>query len=303
MIATIIVGYKNEALTTAYIQQELSKLTVQNLVVVVNNASTPASCRYLESSVGACVVQSDFSGFQPDQPVYVIHVKENLGFAKANNLGVDFVRTFFPEVAYVLFSNNDIRIIDAQVVDVLISKYESVKGIGIITPNILSADGTRQTPMPAGSLWHGVRADLLYLLTHIRLKDHRAEACASAQEGFYDTFSECFFLSRVQDYVACGMMDPHTFLYAEGNILSERMSRIGLGYYFVPSVSVIHDNGTTTSQHIGPDTALLMAESNAYYYKHYRGYSSLSVGIYLLLAKVMNRLAKAKQAFRASRTS
>ena len=54
--------------------------------------------------------------------------------------------------------------------------------------------------------------------------------------------------------------------YAEGNILSERMSRIGLGYYFVPSVSVIHDNGTTTSRHIGPDTALLMAESNAYYY-------------------------------------
>ena len=300
MIATIIVGYKNEALTTAYIQQELSKFTVENIVILVNNSSTPASCRYFEKSVGACVIQSDFSDFQPSKRIYVIDVKENLGFAKANNLGVDFVRTFFPEIEYVLFSNNDIRIVDANVVDVLISKYETVKGIGIIGPNILCVDGKRQTPMPECSLWHGVRSDLLYLLTHIRLKDHGDDYCVTAQEGFHYTFSECFFVSRVKDFVACGMMDPHTFLYAEGNILSERMSRIGLGYYFVPSVSVIHDNGTTTRKHVGSNTALMMAESNAYYYKHYRGYSSFSVAFYLLLAKVMNRLSKAKQVLKAS---
>lgn len=294
MIGTVIVGYQNEVLTATYVRQELSKLSVDNLIVVVDNSPTTAGSDYLASELGACVVDASFSGFQPGFQIYVIATGENLGFARANNLGVNFLQTNFPEIEYVLFSNNDIRIVDANVVEVLIQTYESVKGIGIITPNILCVDGTRQTPMSKCSLWRSLGADLLFFLTRHH-QDAGESYCETAQEGFHYTFSECFFISRIQDYVACGMMDPHTFLYAEGNILSERMAKIGLGYYFVPRVTVIHDNGSTTRQHIGTNVLWLMAQSNAYYYQRYRGYSAFSARLYVLPAKIICWLSKIKQ--------
>lgn len=294
MIGTVIVGYQNEVLTATYVRQELSKLSLDNLIVVVDNSPTTAGSQYLESHLGARVVDAAFSGFEPGFGVYVIATGENLGFAKANNLGVDFIRTFFPEIEYVLFSNNDIRIVHPQVVDTLIAKYQSVEGIGMIGPNVLYVDGKRQTPMPMTYLWRNVW-DTIWSPLMALFKKSSADYCDLAQEGFHYTLAECFFISRIKDYVACGMMDPHTFLYAEGCILSERMKKIGLGYYFVPGVTVIHECGATTSQHVNTSIYMMIVRSYAYYYRQYRGYSSFAVGCYLSLARLMCLLSRLKR--------
>ena len=297
MIATIIIGYRNEALTTDYVLHELSKLDVDQTIVIVNNASTEDSCSILKKNLDACIVGADFSHFEADYRVYVIAVQENLGFAKANNLGVAFVRRFFPEIEYVLFTNNDIKIIDPQVVSTLLSKYHAVKGIGLIGPNVLYVDGKRQTPMSKTYLWRNVWDTLCHPLMSL-FRKASTDYCDMAQEGFHYTFAECFFISRLKDYVACGMMDPHTFLYAEGCILSERMRKIGLGYYFVPDVTVIHECGATTSQHLSSSKYMMIVQSYAYYYRQYRGYSAFSVWCYLSLARVMCLLSRLKSMLR-----
>ena len=297
MIATIIVGYRNEALTTDYVRHELSKLDVDQTIVIVNNASTEDSCSTLKKELDACIVGADFSHFVADCRVYVIAVKENLGFAKANNLGVDFIRTYFPEIEYVLFTNNDIKIVDPQVVSTLISKYQAIDGIGMIGPNVLYTDGKRQTPMPKTYLWRNMWETLCSPLLSL-VKKASVDYCDQAQEGFHYTLAECFFITRLKDYVACGMMDPHTFLYAEGCILSERMRQIGLGYYFVPEVTVIHECGATTRQHLSSSKFMMIIESYAYYYKAYRGYSAFSVWCYLSLARLQCLLSKLKSMLR-----
>ena len=297
MIATIIVGYRNEALTTDYVRHELSKLDVDQTIVIVNNASTEDSCSTLKKELDACIVGADFSHFVADCRVYVIAVKDNLGFAKANNLGVDFIRTYFPEIEYVLFTNNDIKIVDPQVVSTLISKYHAIDGIGMIGPNVLYTDGKRQTPMPKTYLWRNMWETLCSPLLSL-VKKASVDYCDQAQEGFHYTLAECFFISRLKDYVACGMMDPHTFLYAEGCILSERMRQIGLGYYFVPEVTVIHECGATTRQHLSSSKFMMIIESYAYYYKAYRGYSAFSVWCYLSLARLQCLLSKLKSMLR-----
>ena len=297
MIATIIVEYRNEALTTDYVRHELSKLDVDQTIVIVNNASTEDSCSTLKKELDACIVGADFSHFVADCRVYVIAVKENLGFAKANNLGVDFIRTYFPEIEYVLFTNNDIKIVDPQVVSTLISKYHAIDGIGMIGPNVLYTDGKRQTPMPKTYLWRNMWETLCSPLLSL-VKKASVDYCDQAQEGFHYTFAECFFITRLKDYVACGMMDPHTFLYAEGCILSERMRQIGLGYYFVPEVTVIHECGATTRQHLSSSKFMMIIESYAYYYKAYRGYSAFSVWCYLSLARLQCLLSKLKSMLR-----
>lgn len=294
MIATIIVGYRNEALTTDYVRHELSKLDVDQTIVIVNNASTEDSCSTLKKELDACIVGVDFSHFVADCRVYVIAVKENLGFAKANNLGVDFIRTYFPEIEYVLFTNNDIKIVDPQVVSTLISKYHAIDGIGMIGPNVLYTDGKRQTPMPKTYLWRNMWETLCSPLLSL-VKKASVDYCDQAQEGFHYTLAECFFITRLKDYVACGMMDPHTFLYAEGCILSERMRQMGLGYYFVPDVTVIHECGATTSQHVSSSKYMMIVQSYAYYYRQYRDYSACSVWCYLSVARLMCLLSKLKR--------
>lgn len=293
MIASIIIGYRNEALTTEYVRHELSKLDVDQTIVIVNNSSTEESCSTLRKHLDACIVGADFSHFEAGCQVYVIDVKENLGFAKANNLGVAFVRRFFPEIEYVLFTNNDIKIVDPQVVSTLISKYHTIDGIGMIGPNVLYVDGKRQTPMPMTYLWRNMWKTICSPLMSL-FKKESADYCDLAQEGFHYTFAECFFISRLKDYVACGMMDPHTFLYAEGCILSERMRKIGLGYYFVPDVTVIHECGATTRQHLTSSKYMMIVQSYAYYYSLYRGYSAFSVWCYLSLARLQCLLSKLK---------
>ena len=295
-ISTIIVGYKNDDLTVHYINDELSKLDVENIVVVVNNSSTKESCNFLKAQVGACVVSHDFVGYEEGYKVYVIDEKENLGFARANNLGVDFIRSFFPYIEYLLFSNNDVKIMDANVVHVLVEKINSIDGIGIITPNILGIDGKRQTPMPRGSLWQSTINPWINLLGKIfKIRRKKARYCDFANEGFHHTFSECFFLCRLKDFVSCGMMDPNTFLYSEGSILTDRMARIGLHYYFVPSVTVIHCNGTTTRKYISKDIAMMMTRSAAYYFKEYRHVSNFAIFLFMLSNKILYFLWRVKK--------
>ena len=86
-------------------------------------------------------------------------------------------------------------------------------------------------------------------------------------------------------------MDPHTFLYAEEPILSERMLRVGRKTYFLPSVTVVHEHGTTIRKHIDSKKASwLQFRSNAYYYRTYKGYpawqTTLAGWIYRLILSV-----------------
>ena len=100
-----------------------------------------------------------------------------------------------------------------------------------------------------------------------------------------------FFLCPRKAWQQAGGMDTHTFLYAEEPILSERMLRIGLKTYFLPSVTVVHEHGSTIRKHIDSKKASwLQFRSNAYYYRAYKGYpawqTTLVGWIYRLILSV-----------------
>ncbi len=281
MVAIIIVGYKNDDLTISFVKNELKKVHTEHIIILVNNSSTNTSNFHLKSSLDGVVVRSIDEETDTSKLFYVIDSHENLGFAKANNLGAQFVKKHFPQCEYFLFSNNDIRIVDASVVEKMIEVLNRDSRIGIITPNIIGIDGKRQTPQKkVGIVTYSFKL-LFGMLTRGVLSKYQKPYAESADSGFHYTFSECFFMTRTEDYLNCGMMDPHTFLYAEGLCLSERMLRIKKHYYFEPSVSVVHENGTTTCKNINnPRMTKLMMESNAYYYKTYTNCSSISLAFY-----------------------
>ena len=101
----------------------------------------------------------------------------------------------------------------------------------------------------------------------------RLDASEEAVEGYCYRVMGSFFLCPREAWELAGGMDPHTFLYAEEPILSERMLRVGRKAYFLPTVTVVHEHGTTIRKHLEHRKASwLQFQSNAYFYKAYKGY-------------------------------
>ncbi len=272
MIGIVVINYRSEEKTIGFVKNELSKISSPNAVVIVDNGSTSQSKeRLLEA----------FKGW-PLQHVFVVPSKENLGFAKGNNLGAEVaVNQFDPDV--LLFANNDISLTSDDVVDKMASKLLNTPEAGALGPDVVGLDGKRQSPEPFISFWD--RHVWLYWSNLFMSKSKKEKAfgmdyASKAEEGFHYRVSGSFFMVKTQDWKACGGMDPNTFLYSEEMILSERLSRIGKKVYYYPSVKVVHEHGSTTRKYYDEVRIRMMKfNSECYYYKTYIGTPSWQIAV------------------------
>ena len=267
----IIVNYKAEELTIDYITKELSKLTDSFNVIVVNNGATPESTKLLCNGLQAEPISADNFKEAPSNR-YVVSSKENLGFAKGNNLGTEIaIKYLNPD--YLLFSNNDILINEPDTLSKMIAKFEEDKRIGILGPKVVGLKGELQSPEPYISFLD--RYCWMYLSTPFisaqkKRQLFKLDYTENATEGYHYKIMGSFFMVKTCDFCDCGMMDSHTFLYAEEIILTERMKKINKMPYYLPSVSVVHAHGQTTKNTIGKKGInRYMLESEKYYYKKY----------------------------------
>ena len=281
MVGIIVINYKMEELTIRFVQEELSKISTSHLTVIVNNSENEESDSLLCERLGAVLVTEPEMECNRPSTVYVLSTQKNLGFARANNLGALFCKKN-GNPAHLLFANNDIQLPDNNVVEKLIERLESLPDAGVIGPRVIGLDGKEQSPYPYVSFWD--RNIWMYWSTFFYSKEKKTRRFqldyqAKAKEGFHYYVMGCFFMARSADFFECGMMDPHTFLYAEEPILSERMSAIGKSVYYYPGTSVLHAHGATTLLIDNRKKKDLQFESEVYYYKTYRHTSRLLLWI------------------------
>lgn len=290
-LASIIVNYKSEGRTIKYIKEELqSKCSLSQVIIIVNNSATEESTKKLCNDLNAKRVD-DIACNIPLSTIYVIHNINNSGFARGNNLGVDFVSEHF-NVKYILFSNNDIRFIDSNVIEVLIEKLKFLPDVGIIGPKVIGLDGNCQSPNQYVPFWtemvgqYWERFIPFYHIKHFNQNN--------AAEGYYYRIMGSFFIVNYNDFVKCGRFDPNTFLYGEEVILSERMNMIDKKNYYLPTVTILHEHGSTTAKHLNQIKGnFLMFDSLSYYYRYYKGVDKISI----LLAKISMWLYSYLQCF------
>ena len=272
MLSVIIVSYKNNQRTVQYVQEELSKVSVPCKVVIVNNAATSESNAELANNLHAEIVDVGCTS-SDDSNVYIINNPVNSGFAKGNNIGAKFAIDVL-KANYILFSNNDIKIIDCDVVEQLLEKLKTLPDVGIIGPRVVGLKGELQSPEPYLSFWDRMvwmYLSTLFISQERKIRKFHLNYSQEASEGFHYKIMGSFFMVRAKDFVDCGMMDGHTFLYAEESILTERMNAIGLKAYYYPKVSVLHDHGVTTKQHLKKNQVRdLKFESECYFYRRYK---------------------------------
>ncbi len=273
MIGIVVVSYRSDDRTVAFVTGELSKVTIPCSIVVVDNGATEQEAEALAARLpGVKVIAAD-----------------NGGYARGNNIGARWLRENVGPT-HILFANDDVRLASEGVVETLVEKAAGDGKIGAVGPEVVGLDGHRQSPEPYMGLWK--RYVWMYLSTPFLSKARKRKVFQldypdRAAEGFHYKLSGSFFLVDAEAFFQAGMFDENTFLYAEENILSERLSGIGRECWFCPSVRVVHEHGKTVNSHYsGHRSALLQYRSMAYYYRQYRGYSRLSTGLAGLLYRV-----------------
>ena len=277
MVGIVVVSYRSADRTAAFVLEELSKVEIPHSVVVVDNGATPEEAEALAARLpGVKVIAAD-----------------NGGYARGNNIGARWLRENV-HPTHILFANDDVRLASDGVVEALVDKASGNPEIGAVGPEVVGWDGLRQSPEPYMGLWK--RYVWMRLCTPFLSKARKRKAFCldypeEAAEGFHYKLSGSFLLVDTEAFFQAGMFDENTFLYAEENILSERLSKIGKGCWFCPSVRVVHEHGKTVNAHYPGDyPALLQFRSMAYYYRQYRGYSRLSTGLAGLIYRSFLRL-------------
>ena len=277
MIGVVIVSYRSDDLTVQFVRGQLSRITIPYQVVVVDNGATADQAAALQRQI----------------PDAVVLPAENRGFAAGNNIGIRYLLEHgHPD--RILLTNNDISFVSDRVVETLAAVLDAHPEVGIAGPEVIGPDGRRQGPEPYMGMWKRyfwMYASTPFLSRNAKRRFFNLDYAENAVEGRQDKLVGAFMLADTDALVKAGLFDEGTFLYAEENILSDRMAAVGKCCWFCPDVRVIHESGQT----IGKDYSmrrqdLLQFKSMSYYYRKYRGYGSVSVHVLSALFRLILRI-------------
>lgn len=282
MLGIVIVSYKNFKGTVDFITKELRKITLPYKVAVVDNSSDSILGEKLAQACNGICVQEQKAITVKNSSVFILPVKENIGFARGNNLGADFlIRNF--ECEHLLFTNDDILIDEPDGVQKMIDFLNQNEDIGAIGPRVIGIDGIDQSPHYR--VITPLRQLAWKLLPFMRKKGKKdlSDITVSPKPSYCYWVSGCFFIMKSNDFISVKGFDPETFLYAEEVILAERLKQTKKREYFYSNTYITHFGGCSTKSIENKQLKRILKESNCIYYRKYLHCNPIIVWLYKLL--------------------
>jgi GT2 family glycosyltransferase len=218
-----------------YLMQCLASLSVEACrypmeIIVVDNASSDGSA----DGVATC-----YPG------VRLIRNEENLGFAKANNIGVSMSTG-----RYLCFVNSDVKVLP-ECISRLVDFSEANANVGMTGPRIIGGDGKLQRSCRGfPSVWNmfcrALALDSFFprnkAFTGYKLYHWPQDSLRSV-----DILTGCFWLVRREALSRVGLLDEGFFMYSEDMDWCKRFWAQGWQVVFVPSAEAIHYGGASSS--------------------------------------------------------
>jgi len=225
--------------------------------IVVDNCSSDGSIEFIKSFFSE---------------VKVIENKENLGFSKANNKGIEQSRA-----AYILFLNPD-TILFPNSLSLLLKEMRSNPRAAGVGPALLDERMNYQVSF-------GKKVDFFPELFQKLLMNRCEKYRLRHDFGRRDVgwLSGACLLVRRRALEEAGIFDERFFLYFEDIDLCLRMRNRGWKLIYFPQARVIHKGGTSTSQ-LGLRRRWEYRKSQLYFYKKHNSlFSKVLLKIYLFL--------------------
>lgn len=211
--------------------------------------------------------------------VTLVQSKENLGFARGNNVGLRMTSG-----EYVCLINPDVRVLDGCLETMLAYMKENPR-VGLLGPRMIGFDGKPYPSyMGAPTLWRTFcRAlaldDLFpksklfagYLMTYFD-GSHTADV---------DILTGWFWVTRREALDQVGLMDESFFMYSDDVDWSKRFRDGGWRVVYLPTAESVHYGGGTTARSPVRFSVEMQRANFRYWQKNYSRAAQLA---YLSLA-------------------
>jgi GT2 family glycosyltransferase len=221
--------------------------------IVVDNGSNDGSLEMLRGEL---------------KPTRLVEAGKNLGFSRANNLGVKYARG-----RYYLLLNTDC-FLRPGALERLVTRLEAEPGVGVVGPRLLNADGSLQPSchnFPGPLVFFLEQSSLWKLIRHVPLlRDKLFIASRHDRRAQVDWLVGACMLVRAEAIAQVGGFDERFFFYWEETDLCMRLRNHGWKTLFEPSAQAVHLGGGSS---INPDLRVRFFRSlYRFYRKHYPPY-------------------------------
>lgn len=229
-VSIVIVNWNTQKLLLDCIASLINETKLCNIeIIVVDNASSDNSIKAVREKY-------------PD--VHVIENNKNLGFAKANNIGIKKCKG-----KYICLSNTDIIVLD-NALDRMFAYLEKHTDIGALLPVCLNKEMEidqccRRFP--------GLRLQIneaLYLdklLPKIKIFQGRALPLSFYHStGDVDSVPCCFIMARGIAIDKVGLLDERFFIYSEDIDWCKRFHLKGWRVVYYSDARIIHYGGSSS---------------------------------------------------------
>jgi len=241
-LSIVIVNYNNSKLLKENLQSIYDSTHKTSLdIIVVDNASADDSIEMMRNNF-------------PD--VKIIANKENLGFIKASNQGLDVSKG-----RYAMLLNDD-TIVKEGAFDTLVKFMDSNSSAGACGPKLLNTDGTlqRQGSLTGPAFWKA---------TEPKEVDFIMGAC---------------LIVRREVLEKVGNLDENLFFYNDDLDWCKRIKNAGWKIFFVPQAEVIHYGGYSTRRSFNKRMFVEGFRGGLYFCKKHYGSAAFQVYRILLIA-------------------
>lgn len=234
-------------------------------IIVVDNASIDNSVK---------MVKQEF------HHVKLIENEQNLGFAKATNLGIKASCG-----KYILLLNSDAELKTCNTLKKVEQFFELHDEVGILGVNLIFPDGVPQAPGGRFiSNWQLFKSQVLFLSSPMfyRMKD---KFFSSKMQEFhsidYVSGASMFVQKKVFDEI--GMFDEGFFMYGEDMEFCYRAKQHGWRSVILNTIETIHLKGQSTKKNID-DVLFHGIKNNCLLIKRFYGYKSslIAHNIYMI---------------------
>ena len=222
-------------------------------IVVVDNASTDGSAAAARRWPHATVIE----------------VGSNVGFARANNIGINASGG-----ANLLLLNSD-TIVPPAAIDRLLAELERQPDVAVAGPRLV--DGSGRAELSFGRM--------IGPFNEFRQKRRAQSGAVDAltkERQYPDWVSGACLLVRRADAEAVGGLDERYFMYAEDVDFCAAIRARGRRILFFPDVEVVHLGGRSAAAAPQATRAAYRRSQIAFYEKHHPGWAPL-LKLYLRL--------------------
>ncbi|MFT9495339.1 glycosyltransferase family 2 protein [Anaerosolibacter sp.] len=254
-ISIIIVNYNTKDLTLQTIQSVCkSKTQFAYEVIVVDNASTDDSIQ---------AIRDEFP------QITVIQNDKNLGFSKANNIGIKQATG-----RYILLLNSDTVVME-DTLELMVNFMDENKDVGASGCKVILPDGSldkackRSFPTPLNAIYNALKLDVLYPASK-RFGQYNLTYLDNNKIHYIDCLVGAFMMVRREAIEQVGMLDEEFFMYGEDIDWCYRIKLAGWKIVYYPLVKIIHYKGGSSKKRNPKLIYEFYRAMYLFYKKHYK---------------------------------